>query len=287
MQHKPLPRSLRSRWLGRQLRDIRERRGMTLKMVGEVLQRDHTALSRYERAEWPIRRAEVVALLDLYGCHDEETRRRFLQLVDDVWTDDPWIRDYGDVVDPSFVDFPWLESRAEVIHSYHATLIPGLFQLPEYAALVIRNAEGPHCAQSAVDRWVELRMNRQRLLDDERGARIEAVIDEAALRRRVGGAALMRAQLDRIGQLAGKGRVEVRVLPADVALHDGLGGSFWFFQLPSAYPAGVGYLEYLTGRAYVESAESEHFLRAYRRVRDAALDPRDSAKLIATISEEL
>ncbi|HEY0697443.1 MAG TPA: DUF5753 domain-containing protein, partial [Micromonospora sp.] len=217
----------------------------------------------------------------------EETRRRFLQLVDDVWTADPWVRDYGDVVDPSFVDFPWLESRAEVIHSYHAALIPGLFQLPEYAALVIRNAEGPQCAQSAVDRWVELRMRRQRVLDDERGTRVEAVIDEAALRRRVGGATLMRAQLDHIGQLAGNGRVEVRVLPADVALHDGLNGSFWFFQLPAAYPTGVGYLEYLNGRAYVESAESERFLRAYQRVRGAALDPRDSAKLIATISEEM
>jgi transcriptional regulator with XRE-family HTH domain len=284
--HKPFTRTLRAQWLGQQLRQIREQRGMTLKMVGEFLQRDHTALSRYERAEWPIRRGEVVALLDLYGFHQATERARLLSLAEEVWRVDRWNEDYGDVIDSSFIDFPWLESRAERICSYHAMVVPGLFQLPEYAELVIRAVEGPEASEETVSRWVELRLARQRVLAEPGAAVIEAVIDEAALRRRVGSPALMRDQLDHLGQLCRRRHVEVRVLPSEVRLHAGLNGSFWLFVMPVGYPA-VGYLEGLAGQLYVESPKSDRFIDVYHWIRDAALDPEESAKLIATITEEL
>ncbi|WFE67524.1 helix-turn-helix transcriptional regulator [Micromonospora sp. WMMD714] len=84
MPHKPFIRTLRAQWLGQQLRALREERGMTLKLVSEHLHRDMSALGRYERADWPIRRGDVVALLDLYGFHHAAERARLLALAEDV-----------------------------------------------------------------------------------------------------------------------------------------------------------------------------------------------------------
>ncbi|MFC4109479.1 Scr1 family TA system antitoxin-like transcriptional regulator [Micromonospora zhanjiangensis] len=138
--HKPFIRTLRAQWLGSQLRALREERGMTLKLVAEHLARDMSALGRYERGDWPIRKGDVVALLDLYGFHHATERARLLGLAEEVWRTDRWDEDYGDVVDASFIDYPWLESRAERICSYNLTLLPGLMQTREYATTLIRNA---------------------------------------------------------------------------------------------------------------------------------------------------
>jgi hypothetical protein len=259
---------------------------MTLKMVGEFLRRDHTALSRYERAEWPIRRAEVVALLDLYEFPSGDEREHLLRLAEDVWHTENWADGYRDIVDAAFIDFPWLESRARLICSYHAALIPGLFQTAEYAGLVIRAAEGARATEEKIARWVELRMRRQQTLSESGTARIAAIVDEGALRRRVGGPMVMRAQLAHLAEAARRPGVEIRVLPTDVCLHGGLHGSFWLFHLPDGYPM-VGYLENLAGHVYVESPRATQFLDAYHRLVDVALDPQESVKLISTIAEEL
>lgn len=259
---------------------------MTLKMVGDFLQRDHTALSRYERAEWPIRRAEVVALLNLYDCHRTDERDHLLRLAEDVWHAEHWAEEYRDIVDGAFVDFPWLESQARRVCSYHSALVPGLFQLREYAELVIRNAEGAAATATKVTRWVDLRLQRQRMLTAPTCPEIATVIDETALRRKVGGAALMRAQLDHLVTLARQPNIEIRILPNHVSLHAGLDGSFWLFNMPDGYPM-VGYLESLAGHIYVESPGAQRFLAAFDRMRGAALDPGESAKLISAVAEEL
>jgi hypothetical protein len=165
-------------------------------------------------------------------------------------------------------------------------LVPGLFQLREYAELVVRSVEGPQAPGDLVSHGVDLRMQRQAVLDEPGRTRIETVIDEAALRRQVGGAALLRAQLARVSDLLDRPHIEVRVLPARVALHSGLDGSFWLFRMPQPYPE-VGYLENLAGHLYFEPPTATRFLDAYARVRDAALDPRQSAEVIAAIAEEL
>jgi transcriptional regulator with XRE-family HTH domain len=285
MPHKPFIRTLRAQWLGQQLRQIREQRGMTLKLVATHLNRDMSALGRYERADWPIRREDVVALLDLYGFHKAEERSRLLHLAEEVWRTDRWNDAYDDVVDSSFIDFPWLESRASRICSYHSTVVPGLFQLREYAEQVIREVEGPKVSEGFIQRGVALRMDRQHVLQHGQ-TKINAIIDESALRRRIGTGRLMQDQLGRILQLARQPEIEIRVLPRKVALHPALDGSFWVFEMPSPYPA-VGYLESLAGQMYFESPKADRFVSAYHRTCDVALDPRESAGLIETIMEEL
>nr|WP_244236244.1 helix-turn-helix transcriptional regulator [Micromonospora inaquosa] len=77
--------TLRAQWLGQQMRQLREQRGITLKQAAEFLERDFSSIARWERAEWPFRRGVVVSLLDLYGEHDGRERNRFIQLAEDAW----------------------------------------------------------------------------------------------------------------------------------------------------------------------------------------------------------
>ncbi|MEV0005762.1 helix-turn-helix transcriptional regulator [Micromonospora sp. NPDC050980] len=284
MPHKPFIRTLRAQWLGQQLRALREERGMTLKLVSEHLQRDMSALGRYERADWPIRKGDVSALLDLYGYHNAAERARLLALAEEVWRTDRWDEDYGDVVDSSFIEYPWLEGRAERIASYNTILLPGLVQTRDYAEAVIRNAEDPGVPQSRVARWVQLRLERQKILDGS--TKVAAVLDESALRRLVGGRETMCVQLRHLQQLMLRRNVELRVLPSSVALHAGMDGAFTLFVLPKPYPA-VAYLENLGGRLYVEAPRSERFVHAYDRLRQAALSAKESAQLIASLVKEL
>ncbi|MDG4787528.1 helix-turn-helix transcriptional regulator [Micromonospora sp. WMMD1102] len=278
--------TLRAQWLGQQMRQLREQRGFTLKRVAEFLEREFSSVARWERAEWPFRRGVVVSLLDLYGEHDPRTRAHFIQLAEDAWRTDRWDDDYDEIVDASFIDFPWLETRAEQICSFDAMLMPGLMQTPEYAEAVIRNAEGSRATPFSVAKWMQLRLDRQRVLDPDFGVTVSAVLDESVLRRPVGSPALMRGQLAHLGELLRRPNVQVRVLPATIGLHPGLDGSFVVFQMPKPYPE-VAYAETLGGRLFMEAPKSKRYAEAYARLRDIALDPSGSAKLIETIAEEL
>ncbi|WP_433119086.1 helix-turn-helix domain-containing protein [Micromonospora sp. CA-246542] len=278
--------TLRAQWLGQQMRQLREQRGITLKQAAEFLERDFSSIARWERAEWPFRRGVVETLLDLYGEHDGRERNRFLQLAEDAWRTDRWDDDYDELVDASFIDFPWLESRAERICSWDAFLMPGLMQTAAYAEAVIRNAEGEQASDFSVRKWLQLRVDRQRVLRRDPVLQVAAVIDESVLRRPVGSPAVMRGQLQHLVELMRRQNVDVRVLPSRVGLHAGLDGSFVLFGMPKPYPE-VAYAETLGGRRFMESPKSRRYALAYHRLQDVALDQREAAELIAKITEEL
>jgi hypothetical protein len=284
MPHRPFVKTLRAQWLGQQLRELREQRGMTLKLVSEHLGRDLSALGRYERAEWPIPRGDVVALLDLYGFHGARERANLLCLAEEVWRAHRWDNDPNDMVNTSFIDFPWLASRAEKICCYDSTVVPVLFQTRDYATQVVRCVESPAVSPDRIARLVDQQAERQVVLGEPGGARVAAIIDESALRRRIGDAALMRAQLLHLDQVRRRPHVEVRVLPVGIGSHPGLAGSFMLFRMRRPYPA-VGYLENLAGRLYVEAPISTRFAEVYDRLHESALDARQSGKLIAGLIE--
>ncbi|GAB3802854.1 hypothetical protein GCM10027605_23530 [Micromonospora zhanjiangensis] len=127
-------------------------------------------------------------------------------------------------------------------------------------------------------------MERQRVVTGP--TKIAAVLDEAVLRRLVGGPSTMKKQLEHLGTLSRRPNVDIRVLPSELALHAGMDGAFTVFSLPPPYPA-VAYIENLGGRLYMEAPKSERFVRAYDRLTEAALDVHASAELIAKIAEEL
>jgi transcriptional regulator with XRE-family HTH domain len=230
MPHRPFVKTLRAQWLGQQLRELREQRGMTLKLVSEHLGRDLSALGRYERAEWPIPRGDVVALLDLYGFHGARERASLLHVAEEVWCAHRWDNDPNDVVNTSFIDFPWLASRAEKICCYDAAMVPALFQTRDYATQIIQATEGPAANPDRIARLVDQHVERQEVLGEPSGARVAAIVDESALRRRIGDVSLMRAQLQHLDQVRRRPGVHSRVGGVDgcgYAAVAGVGSQGW------------------------------------------------------------
>ncbi|MEH1128388.1 helix-turn-helix domain-containing protein [Micromonospora sp. CPCC 206061] len=261
-------------WLGERLRQLREERGLTLRLVAEHLNRDPSALARYEKAEWPIPRADVVNLLELYGIHDSAQRDRSLRLAENVWPTHRWSPEPDDDADASFIDLPWLAARAERLCLSDPGMVPEPVQTPRYNELVARFAQpGSKDARSS-----EQRRNLQRALAAA-DIKIEAVVDEWALHRTVGGVETLRAQLVNLRDLQQGDRAVIRVLPSEVAIHPGLSGRFWLFEMPHPYPP-VGYEDGLGGQHYVEAPQADRFADAYHQLADAALEQNESAELI-------
>lgn len=282
---KPGP-TLRAQWLGQQLRALRESTGMKLHHAGEYLQRDPSMVSRFETAETPIRRGDVLALLDLYGVSEERTRDGLLQLCDDMWRKG-WWDDYANTVDRRYIDLVWLQSRAERLRTYEAMLVPGLLQTREYADTLIRNSATADTPEEQIEKGIKLRMTRQQILRSDKPVSLAAVLDESVLRRVIGGPEVMHGQLTQLLEVAERPNVEVRVLPLRRGAHAGLDGGFWLYEMPDPYP-DVACVDSLAGALYVEEdAAVDRFRQAYYQLSAAALDGKESAALIVAAAKEL
>ena len=279
--------TLRGQLLGQQLRALREQIGLSLEEVAGYLNRDRSALGRFERAEWPFPRPDVQLLLDFYGVVDKNIRAHFTRLSEGVGLRDEWETEFEDAIyDQSFVDLPWLEERAEVIRVLDIGRVPGLLQTPGYAAAILRAVEGDEPTDGQIDRWVALRLARQRVLTGVEPTRLSCVVAEAVLRARIGGNRVMRSQLDHLVQLGRQRNIEVRVLPLAIGASVGTDGPFQVFELPKPFPP-VAYVEHLGGRLFLEWPKSTRFVQAYDRLREAALTEGESAELITAIAEEI
>ncbi len=280
----PKPKvTLRAQWLGQSLRELRDSTGMTLAQAGEFLQRNAATVSRFESGEYPIRRPDLMALLDLYGVSDRRKRDGLLRLSEDVWQKGWW--DGYEELEQPFVDYVWLESRATTIRAFDTNLVPGLLQTREYAEAVIIAADW-EAEPTQIARWVQVRMDRQAVLHREAPPRFTTIIEESVLRREIGEPDVWADQLTHLLACAELPHVDIRVLPASVGAHASPSGGFLLFT--TAEPdLEVGYAETVGGAVYVEPPDSERFVRVYDRLLHSALEPAESADLIRAIGEDL
>ncbi|MGH3390656.1 MAG: helix-turn-helix domain-containing protein [Actinomadura sp.] len=279
----PRGSTLRSQWLGQQLRELRDAKGILLKEAAEYLQRDPGTLSRFETGFYPIRRPDLLALLDLYGVSDAPQRDKLLSLTLDIWQKGWWDGYAGDVVG-SLIDYVWLESQALRIQSFAAIVVPGLLQTPAYAEAVIR-ANDVDATPEQIERWFELRTARQRVLDGADPPQLSVILDEAVLRRGIGSSEIMAEQLRQLAERPISPAIEIRVLPFRAGTPASTLGTFTLFQMPDPFPE-VAYAETLAGAIYVESPDTARLARAYDGHASLALGPADSIDLISAIAEE-
>lgn len=275
--------SLRSRWLGERLRALREAADISTQEVAEFLQRDRSVVGRYETGDYPIRRADVYALLTFYGVEDEKSRQTLLDLCEEVWRKgwwDPYKEDYT----KDFIDVPWLESRTEELRTYQNMIIHGLMQTRDYAEALIRAAETDK-EEAEIDRWVDLRLGRQSILSGENPIQYTMVVEEPVLRRPIGGAKVMREQLQHLLELSERDNIDILVMPTAHGPHSGHLGSFLLFVMPEQF-TDVAYVETLGGSLYVESPDVERFEEAWEDVRGGAFDPQRSVSLIRSALKE-
>src|SRR5215468_4604527 len=179
--------------LGNQLHQLREAAGVTTEQAGYEIRASRSKISRMENGRVSFKERDVADLLTLYGITDEQVRGSMLSLARQANTPGWWSK-YGDVLADWFEAYLGLEAAASVIRTFELQFVHGLFQTEDYARAVTRLGYRAASAEE-IERRVSLRLKRQELLTRPQPQQVWAVIDEGALRRPVGGRAVMRAQL--------------------------------------------------------------------------------------------
>lgn len=277
--------TLRAQWLGQHLRQVREEAGLTLRDIGDYIQRNATTVSRIESGVLPARVTEVLAYLDLAGVDNANRRAMLRQLAQDVWQKGWWDGySNSDDVAAVLINRAWLEARADRLCAYE-TNVPGLLQTDQYAKAIIE-AEDPDASEEQVARFVEVRMKRQQILNRAEPVELRAILDEAVLRRPAGSREITREQFQRLAEFADQPHIQLRVLPFSAGAHPGLEGQFVVIELPEPYPE-VGYVDNPAGAVFAEGEKAERLRRKYDRLCAVALDVDASTALIVKAAEDL
>lgn len=277
--------TVRRRRLAGELRRLRERKELTLEDAAERLGWSAAKVSRIETARVGITSPDLTRMLDLYELADD--RRAGLHALARTARTRGWWDAYADSLPSDYSAYIQLEADAAFIRSYDGMIVHGLLQTDEYAREIIRAALMGLSSPAEVERRVEVRMTRQRLLlRDESPLRFWTVVDEAALTRRVGSEAIMREQYARLLEFADRDNVTIQALPFAKGAHPATAGTFALLEFRESHDPNVVYVEGTTSNLYVESdAEIYRYSLAFDHLRAMALDPDESRRLIARLAE--
>jgi transcriptional regulator with XRE-family HTH domain len=239
--------------LGAQLRRLRESRQVSREEAGYAIRASHSKISRLELGRSPFKQRDVADLLTLYGITDERERETLLELARRA-NAPGWWHQYSDLLPSWFEVYVGLEEAASTIRTYEVQFVHGLLQTEDYARAVIRlrHGKGP---ESDVERRVSLRMRRQRLLTQADGPRLWSIVDEAALRRPLGGRDVQRGQLEHLIQIAALPHVTLQILPFHAGGHAAAGGPFTILRFAEPDLPDVVYLEQLSSALYLDKQD--------------------------------
>ncbi|MFG2062187.1 helix-turn-helix domain-containing protein [Micromonospora sp. NPDC048871] len=243
--------------LGAQLRRLRESCGVSRESAGWEIRSSESKISRMELGRVGFKERDVADLLTLYGVTDEKERAALLKLARDANNPGWWHR-YGDVLPSWFQSYLGLEAAAALIRSYEVQFVPGLLQTREYARAVVRLGHG-QADPAEIERRVDLRMHRQELLRRPRPPRLWAVVDEAALRRPIGGPKVMRGQLQAMLEATRTPNVRLQVVPFAAGGHAAAGGAFTILRFGDQDLPDIVYIEQLTSALYLDKREDLDF----------------------------
>jgi transcriptional regulator with XRE-family HTH domain len=271
--------------LGHQLRRFREAAGVSLDRAGYEIRASRSKISRLENGRVGFKERDVTDLLILYGITDEKLRAGMVALVRQANAPGWWSR-YSDVVADWFEAYLGLEAAASVIRSFELQFVHGLFQTEDYARAVTLLGYGAAPAEE-IERRVDMRLKRQDLLTGPEPPQVWSVIDEGALRRPVGGRAVMRAQLDRLIEVAGLRHVTVQVVPFGRGGHAAAGGSFAVLRFGEPDVPDVVYIEQLTSALYLDKREDvDHYMEVMNAFSTQALPPARTASFLTEIIKD-
>ena len=271
--------TVRRKRLTVELRRLREQAGLTCEDVGNRLECSGTRISRMETGRIGVRPGDVRELLEIYGVTGADADS-LVQLAKDARRKG-WWHAYGRVLPPWFEAYVGLESDAATLHDFQPSVVPGLLQTEDYARAVLRGAPRAGRVED-IDQKVALRMRRQAVLDPPGPPQVQVVLSENVLWVQVGGAAVMRAQLLRLADLAARPDFTLQVLPLRAAAHAQPVSPFTMLEFADPADPTVVYLEYLTGSLLLEDEEEvQHYRVVFDHLRAQALGPGPSADLIA------
>ncbi|KIH97832.1 XRE family transcriptional regulator [Streptomonospora alba] len=275
--------SVRRRRLAAELRKARESAGYTGAAAARRLGWPHSKLTKIEGAQQGIKTGDLTAAMDLYGIADDDTRDAMLRLARQS-KERGWWWKYRDIFGERAL--PDWEAEASGIRCWQAQLVPGLLQTPEYIEAVFRAGDAHD--DSLVDRHVKGRLERQQILHGVRPPRFSAILDEGALRRRIGGRDILVEQLEHLCNMATRHNVDLRVLPFEGGEHQASNGSFTILDFPDPADIPVAFTETVTASLLVEEpAELTTYNTVWANVQGAALTAARSAEFIQQVIRDV
>ncbi|GII81378.1 transcriptional regulator [Sphaerisporangium rufum] len=275
----------RRRRLAAELRRLRKQAGLTREQVAEALMCAPATVTRYEIAQSGPRVGEVTLMLEIYGVTGEQ-RDALLKMAREA-RQRGWWHPYNAALPEWFETYVSLEEEAVAIRAYESELIPGLLQTEAYTrATMLTETTIP--TEEEIERRVALRKERQRRFPDEGEPALWVVLNEATIRRLVGGRATMREQLRHLVDAQRHKNLTLQVLPFEVGSHPGMDTSFSILEFPERQDPDVVYVEYRAGCLYLEDPhEVETYNAIFDHLRARALGPDESCALITKVAEEL
>jgi transcriptional regulator with XRE-family HTH domain len=274
--------TVRRRRLASELRGLREAAGLTIEQVAERMEVSSSKISRLETARVSAPPRDVRDLLEIYGVTGEQ-RETLLSIAREA-RQRTWLDEYSDLPFAAAAD---MEGAASSIRIYSALVVPGLLQTVDYARAVL-GAIRLDLEEDEIERRVDLRKSRQSLLAREGSRTLWVVLDEAVLRRVVGGPEVMRAQLQRLMEVTALPRLTLQVLPFAAGAHAGLDGEFDLYSFAEAADQDVVFIENTISDLYLESADAiRRYNLLFDHLRAKALDPAHSAEFFARVAKEL
>lgn len=272
--------------LGAHLRRLRERANISREDAGYHIRASGSKISRMELGRVSFKERDVSDLLAFYGVADGGERDSLIQLTREA-NATPWWQKYQDATPDWFNLYVGLEEAAQLIRVYEVQFVPGLLQTEDYARAVVMQG-APGLEPEEVERRVALRLGRQKLLSKDSPPRLWAIVDEAALRRPMGGKDVLAGQIQRLMDLVSEPNITLQVMPFKYGGHAAEGGAFSIMRFPEADLPDMVYVEYLSGALYIEKPEEvERYAAVMERLSVAGTSPERTREILAGLLKEI
>jgi transcriptional regulator with XRE-family HTH domain len=277
--------TVRLRRLAAELRSLRTSSGLTRDEIVERTGINVATLYRIEHARVRPQTRTLRTLLDLYGV-EEAHRDELATLLRDA-RQRGWLHGYRSVLPEQYTTYIGLEGEARGVWNYESLFVPGLLQTEDYARAVIR-AGLPVAGWDEVERRVQVRMERQAVLRGDSPLELWGIVDEAALRRQVGGRDVMCRQLRRLLEAAEFPQVTLQVIPFRAGAHAGMPGSFALMQFADAAIPDVVYIDTMAGELFLEEdSDARRYKIVFDHLRAVAESPNASRSLMADLVSQI
>jgi transcriptional regulator with XRE-family HTH domain len=278
--------TVRRRRLAAELRRLRQAAKLTIDQVAETLEWSGGKVSKIENARVSVLPRDARRLLDVYGVPQGPERDLLLSLARES-RERGWWQQYGEAVPEWFATYVGLEAEASAISVYQAEVVPGLLQTERYAAALHR-AELMNATEEEVEQHVAVRMQRQKRLEQPDAPQLWAVLNEAVIRRNVGGREVMREQLAKLVEAASAPNITLQILPFSGGAHAAMDSAFWIVSFDPPTDGDIVYFEHPTCSLYLDKAqEIARYRLVYEHLRAASLSLDESRRLLMRGAEDL
>jgi transcriptional regulator with XRE-family HTH domain len=269
-----------------ELRKARLAAVKTQRDAAEALDWSPSKIIRIENGSVAVTTTDLRALLEYYGVRDRRLVEELIVMARGS-KKQPWTQ-YKDILTPETVQYLGYATSSSIFRQFQTILVPGLLQTEEYTRALMRDGYGR--PEAAIDRYVEFRQEfHESLLDRPEPPEMFFILDEGAIRRAVGGHAVMQHQLEHLSELAKRPQVTIQIVPFSLGAHFGMRGPYTYLEFPSADDDDVLYLENANGESVFrdEPETTGRYLQAFWDLERVSSPPTDLDSFLNRAIERL